>query len=214
MKKTVQFIILSILFGGFLASCSANKGFVSSVTRDDIHQMVQFELFDIFGRVVNGVSIIEDDSVTAIAKSLFEAELANSKISPVTKTIVVSDTIVLNKIQDEIRWWSYFTWSPFQAGSVKDIPISPTIDSILCSCDERFGLLIYNGGYTCPEGIYHPIGTGVISNRTEGYIRSAIIIVDSKLKNLAYIAHAESNSDPLKAETHRKQLEKLLKKYK
>ena len=48
----------------------------------------------------------------------------------------------------------------------------------------------------------------------EGSTRSAIFIVDSELKNLAYVATAWCNSSPLKAETYRNQVNNLLKKYK
>ena len=47
----------------------------------------------------------------------------------------------------------------------------------------------------------------------EGSTRSAIFIVDSKLKNLAYVATANRNSDPLKTETYQKQMKDLLKEY-
>ena len=87
MKKTLLIIIGSILFVGFFASCSANRGFVSNVTRDDIQQMAQFEMYAHFGRVENGISIIDNDSVTNVAKSLFATELANDETLSVTSTI-------------------------------------------------------------------------------------------------------------------------------
>ena len=40
MKKTFLFLSLAIVL---FASCTANRGFVSTVTRDDIRQMKQFE---------------------------------------------------------------------------------------------------------------------------------------------------------------------------
>ena len=213
MKKTFHFIIASILLGGFFASCSSNRGFISSVTRDDIQQMVKFEMFD-FGNVKDGSYVIKDDSVTDVAKSLFERALTNDKTLSVTETIVISDSLVHKEIQNEIKWCNYLAQSLSFPISIKDIEIPPTIDSILCSRNERFGLIIYNGGYTCPDGIYNPpTGSGIYLGTKEGFIISSMLIVDSKNKNFAYVAHTERNSDPMKAETHQKQLDKLLKKY-
>ena len=207
MKKTFL-IITVILIGVFFASCSANRGFVSTVTRDDIQQLAQFEMYAHFGRVENGVSIIDNDSVTNTAKSLFETELAHDKTLPVTETIAISDNLVRNKVQDEIRWMRIYIDNNVP---VKDITIPPTIDSILCSRNVRFGLLVHNGGFSCPDGELK-IGNNMFT-ACEGSTRSAIFIVDSKLKNLAYVATANRNSDPLKTETYQKQMKDLLKEY-
>ena len=208
MKKTFLIIIASIFFGGLFASCSANRGFVSNVTRDDIQQMAQFEMFAHFGRVENGISIIDNDSVTNAAKLLFATELANDKTLPVTEIIVISDSIVYDKVQDEIHWLRIFIDNNVP---VKEIAIPPTIDSILCSRNERFGLLVHNAGFSCPDGELK-IGNNMFT-ACEGSTRSAIFIVDSKLKNLAYVATANRNSDPLKTETYQKQIKDLLKEY-
>ena len=211
MKKTFL-IITVILIGVFFASCSANRGFVSNVTRDDIQQMAQFEMFAHFGRVENGISIIDNDSVTNAAKLLFATELANDETLSVTSTIIISDSIILNKVQEEIHWLMMFIENPLTLGvKVKDIVIPPTIDSILCSRNERFGLLIYNAGFYCPDGELK-IGNNMFT-ACEGSTRSAIFIVDSNLKNLAYVATAYRNSNPLKTETYQKQMKDLLKKF-
>lgn len=211
MKKTFLIIITVILYGVFFASCSANRGFVSTVTRDDIQQLAQFEMYAHFGRVENGVSIIDNDSVTNTAKSLFETELAHDKTLPVTETIAISDNLVRNIVQDEIRWMRIYIDNNVP---VKDITIPPTIDSILCSRNVRFGLLVHNGGFYCPDGIYKSPGSGIpIPFAHEGSTRSAIIIVDSKFKNLVYVATSNLKSNPLEAETYRKQIKDLLKEY-
>ncbi len=120
------------------------------MTREDIQQLAQFEIYAHFGRVENGISIIDNDSVTSIAKSLFETELAQDKTLPVTESIAISDNLVRNKVQDEIRWLRIYIDNNVP---VKDITIPPTIDSILCSRNVRFGLLVHNGGFYCPDGI-------------------------------------------------------------
>ena len=54
MKKTLLIIVASFLFGGFFASCTANRGFVSSLTRADIRQMQQFKPFNQVGIIEKG----------------------------------------------------------------------------------------------------------------------------------------------------------------
>ena len=108
---------------------------------------------------------------------------------------------------------------------VKDIPIPPVIDSILEARNERFGLLAYNWGFTRTGSNYAgQIGKGVLIGvltlgtvYTVPYkdmVRNGIIIVDSQNNNLAFVSTANRESDPLKAETYRKQMEDLMKKYK
>lgn len=222
MKKTFVIIITVILFGGFFASCSANRGFVSSLTRADIRQVQQFEPLNYVGIIEKGNNITYSDSLTKVAKTLFEKELTRSRTLPAKGNIIIEDSIVNNKIQYEIYMLMNYLENNVKA---KDIPIPPVIDSILEARNERFGLLAYNWGFTRTGGNYAgQIGKGVlIGVLTMGTMytvpykdmsKCGLIIVDGKYNNLAYVATANRESNPLKAETYRKQIEDLLKKYK
>ena len=222
MKKTFVIIITVILFGGFFASCSANRGFVSSLTRADIRQVQQFEPLNYVGIIEKGNNITYSDSLTKVAKTLFEKELTRSRTLPAKGNIIIEDSIVNNKIQYEIYMLMNYLENNVKA---KDISIPPVIDSILEARNERFGLLAYNWGFTRTGGNYAgQIGKGVlIGVLTMGTMytvpykdmsKCGLIIVDSKYNNLAYVATANRESNPLKAETYRKQIEDLLKKYK
>ena len=222
MKKTLLIIVASFLFGGFFASCTANRGFVSSLTRADIRQVQQFEPLSYVGIIEKGNDVTYSDSLTKVAKTLFEKELARSRTLPVKGNIVIEDSIVNNRVQYEIYMLMNYLENNVKA---KDIPIPPVIDSILEARNERFGLLAYNWGFTRTGGNYAgEIGKGVlIGVLTMGTMytvpykdmsKCGLIIVDSKYNNLAYVATANRESNPLKAETYQKQMEDLLKKYK
>ena len=222
MKKTLLIIVASFLFVGFFASCTANRGFVSSLTHADIRQVQQFEPLNYVGIIEKGNNITYSDSLTEVAKTLFEKELSRSKTLPVKGHIVIEDTVVNNKVQYEIYMLMNYLENNVKA---KDIPIPPVIDSILEARNERFGLLAYNWGFTRTGGNYAgEIGKGVlIGVLTMGTMytvpykdmsKCGLIIVDSKYNNLAYVATANRESNPLKAETYQKQMEDLLKKYK
>ena len=220
--KNAFIMALSIMLVGFFASCTANRGFVSSLTRADIRQVQQFEPLNYVGIIEKGNNISYNDSLTDVAKALFEKELSRSKTIPVKGNIVIEDSLVNNRVQNEIYLLMNYVENNVRT---KDIPIPPTIDSILEARNERFGLLAYNWGFTRTGGNYAgQIGKGVlIGVLTMGTMytvpykdmsRCGVIIVDSKYNNLAYVATANRESDPLKTETYRRQVEDLLKKYK
>lgn len=221
MKKTLVIIIVSVLFGGFFASCTVNRGFVSTLTRADIQRVQQFEPLSQVGIIEKGNKVTYSDSLSEVAKGLFEIALSREKTIPVKGNIVIEDSIVNKKVQYEIYLLMNYIENNIR---VKDIPIPPTIDSILEARNERFGLLAYNWGFTRTGGNYAgQIGKGVLLGvltlgtvYTVPYkdmIRSGIIIADSQNNNLAYVSTMNRESNPLKAETYRLQMTDLLKKY-
>jgi hypothetical protein len=221
MKKTSLFIIVTILLGGVFASCSANRGFVSSLTPADISHVQQFESLNYVGIIEKGNNVTYSDTLTEDAKVLFEKELSRSNTLPVKGNIAIEDSLVNNRVQYEIYMLMNYIDNNFK---VKDIPIPPVIDSILEANNERFGLLAYNWGFTRTGSNYaKQIGKGVlIGVLTLGTVytvpykdisKCGLIIVDSHNNNLAYVATAIRESNPLKAETYQKQVKDLLKKY-
>lgn len=201
MKKTFVIIITSVLVGGFMLSCSTNRGFVSSLTSADIQRVIQFDPLT-FIQSSKGDTLKYNDSLSVIAKSLFETELSRSKTLPIKGNLVIEDSDVNSRIQDE----TYALMNLVNNVNVKSIPIPPTIDSILEARNERFGLLVYNYGFIRSLGTVYTLPYKDTN--------SEIIIVDSQNNNLVYVAIAMRESNPLKAETYRKQIEDLLKKYK
>ncbi len=221
MKKHLIIIALAAI-ALFAASCTANRGFVSSPKRADIRQMQQFEMLSRVGIIEKGNKITYNDSLSLVAKGLFETALSKDKTLPVAGTVAIEDSTVSNKLQYEIYLLMNYVEGNVR---VKDIPIPPTIDSILEARGERFGLIVYNWGFTRTGGNYarqiaKGVAIGVLTLGTfytvpyKDITRSGIIVVDSKLNNLTYVASANRESNPLKAETYKKQMGSLLKKYK
>ena len=191
MKKTFVIIITSVLVGGFMLSCSTNRGFVSSLTSADIQRVIQFDPLT-FIQSSKGDTLKYNDSLSVIAKSLFETELSRSKTLPIKGNLVIEDSDVNSRIQDE----TYALMNLVNNVNVKSIPIPPTIDSILEARNERFGLLVYNYGFIRSLGTVYTLPYKDTN--------SEIIIVDSQNNNLVYVAIAMRESNPLKAETYRK----------
>ena len=98
---------------------------------------------------------------------------------------------------------------------VKDIPIPPTIDSILEARNERFGLLAYSRGFVRTDDNYDKeVGKGVaVGLLTLGTYYSlpykyatlgGIVIVDSQNDNIAFVNTEKYQYHPLKADTYQK----------
>lgn len=224
MKKATTTLILAALLpllASLFSSCMANRGFVSTVTRDDIQQIAQFEFLSDFGVIESGNKIYYDDSLSMVANDLFTTALAESNILPVTETIVITDSTVNHKVEQEIDALKDYIGRNVQT---KNLPIPVTIDSILCSRNERFGLMVYNFGFVRSTGNYAGqvalgIALGILSMGSiywvpyKEMIHSGIIIYDAMNHNFAYVATSDWESSPLKAETHQRQVKRLLRKY-
>ena len=218
LRKSFLIIITSILFSGFFVSCDIwSRGFAPKMTRDDIRQIQQFEPLAYVGSIEKGNGFIYSDSLTKVAKTLFEEELSRSKTLPVKGNIVIEDSLLNLRVQSEIYVLMSYVENNYRFDKVV---IPPTIDSILEARNERFGLLAYNWGFTQTSGNYDNGAQVVIQTLGTVYTvpclnmtRSDIVIVDSENNNLAYVGKAHNTSDPIKAETYRKQVDRLLKNY-
>ena len=223
MKRVHRIVTLAIgisLLAGFFSSC-ATHGFTPNVTRSDIRQLAQFEMLANVGLIEKGNKVVYNDSLTVIAKDLFTTELAKETILPVTETIVIEDSVINNKVQYEI----FVLMNCMERMKVKDIPYPPTIDSILCARNERFGLLVFDWGFVRSTGNYagqiaKGIAIGILTMGTyytvpyKDMTKSGIIIVDTKNRNIAYVTSAAKESSPLEEKTYQKMVKDLLKPYK
>ena len=215
-------IIASLAFSCLFTSCSANRGFVSTAKRAEIKQVQQFEPLTLIGVIEKDDKMAYSDSLTEIAQGLFETALDNDEILPVTGKIIIEDSIINNRVQYEIYMMMRYIDGRVR---VKDIPIPPTIDSILEARSERFGLLAYSRGFVRTDNNYNKeVGKGVaVSLLTLGTYNSmpykyvthcGIVIVDSQNDNIAFVNAESYNYHPLKAETYKKLMSELVRIFK
>ena len=154
------------------------------MTRDDIPQMKQFEPLVCVGSIENGNKFTYSDSLTDVAKSLFEEVLAQSRILPIIGNILIEDSLLNLRVQSEVYALMSYVENHYRFDKVA---IPPTIDSILEANNERFGLLAYNWGFTKTSGNYDNGAQIVIQNLGTVYTVpcldmtcSNIVIVDSQ----------------------------------
>ena len=105
---------------------------------------------------------------------------------------------------------------------VKDIPIPPTIDSILEARNKRFGSLAYSRGFVRTDDNYdREVGKGVaVGLLTLGtyfslpykcVTQGGIVIVDSQNNNIAFVSTESFDYHPLKAKTYQKLMAGLVR---
>ena len=219
MKKTSHILMASLLMGFLLASCSSNRGFVSTVKRSEIKQVQQFEPLALVGVIFDGDRIAYSDTLTMVAQGLFETALSKDETLPVTGKMDIDDKDISSRVEYEI----YQMMNLIEGRTrVKDISIPPTIDSILEAHNERFGLLAYSRGFVRTEGNYDAaFGKGaamtlltlgsysVIPHKYETH--GGVIIVDSQNDNIAYVTTGGFEYHPLKAETYKKLMIELVR---
>ena len=210
----------TLLFVGFFSSC-ATQGFVSNVTRADIQQIAQFEILTDVGLIEKGNKIVNNDSLTQIAQTLFETALTKEKTLPVTNIIVIEDNAIHKQVQYEIATLMNCVESKMRP---KNLPIPPTIDSILCARNERFGMLVYDWGFVRTGGNYAKqtvksvaIGILTLGMAIPVYYKEAthtgILIYDAKNHNFAYVANVEGESSPVKESTYQRHMQGLTWRY-
>ncbi len=224
MKKISCVFTIAIglaLLAGFFSSC-ATQGFISNVTRTDIQQLSQFEILSNVGLIEESNKIVYDDSLTQVAQTLFETELAKEKTLPVSQTIVIEDSTICNQVRYEI-----FTLMNCLEMNIrpKNLPIPPTIDSILCARNERFGMLVYDWGYVRSSGNYakqaaKSIAIGILTLGMmipiyyKEMTRTGILIYDARNHNFAYVATVFGESNPLEEKTYQRHVRDLMWRYK
>ena len=224
MKRIGRIIALAVvlpLLLGLFTSC-VTQGFVSNVTRSDIQQLSQFEILTNVGEIEKGNKITHSDSLTQMAQALFATELAKEKVLPITETIEIKDSTVYNKVQYEI----FILMTCLERHmKPKDLPVPPTIDSILCTRGQRFGMLVYDWGFVRSTGNYagqvaKGIAIGILTMGSfytvpyKDMTRSGILIYDTKNRNFAYVSTVAAESSPLEGKTYQKLMKDLMKKYK
>ena len=214
MKNSFLLILALFFTGVFFVSCTSNRGFVSTTKRSEVQQVQQFEPLTFVGIIEKGDKVAYSDSLTAIAQGLFETALSNDKTIPVTGKIVIEDSIVNNRVQYEIYLMMRYIDGRVH---VQDIPIPPTIDSILEARNERFGLLAYSQGFVRTDDNYDKefgkgaaialLTLGVYHRMPNKYVtHGGIVIVDSQNNNIAFVTAESFNYHPMKAETYQKMM--------
>jgi hypothetical protein len=161
--RQILIIVASALI---LTSCGANKFLTTSVTSNEITNLNYFEPLSYIHYIENGNESKLSDSLSVITKLKLDSLLTknNTKIRLSEKISIDNDTITV-KIENEIN---YLAQLITMQRNLNNIPLTPMIDSILESNNQRFALTIVATGFGRKKGNYggqvaKGIGVGLLT---------------------------------------------------
>ena len=174
-----------------LASCGTNKFLTSSTKSNEIANISYFTPLTYIQYIEKGNKAVLSDSLSAISQfkvdSLLNAKKATLRLSG--KIVVHNDTLT-QKMEKEL---AYLVRLISQKKKIEDIPITPTIDSILKSSHQRFALATIATGFGRRKGNY---GGQVAKGAAIGILTLGMAVptpVKSNLTLYAFIFDVQKN---------------------
>lgn len=218
--KKITLILLLIVI---VQSCTTNKNLSSSPPVNEVSNLEYFEPFTYIQFVVKGNKPVLNDSLSSITKQKMDSVIFSKKGKfRINNKIILNDKNANEKVEKE---FVFLIQSAINTRKLEGIPLTPTIDSILESRNQRFAIGIVGTGFGRRKGNYGgQVAKGVaVGLLTLGlYIPSPVksnltlysVIVDSEKNEITFFRNTspveKSPTDPRLIE---KQLDKLYKGY-
>lgn len=174
-----------------LTSCGANQFLTSSVSANEISDMKYFEPLSYIQYIEKGNKSKFSDSLSVITQSKLDSLLTKnkSKLRLTNKIAIENDTLKV-KVEKEI---GYLAQLITQKGKLEGIPLTPAIDSILESNNQRFAMATAATGFGRRKGNY---GGQVAKGIAVGILTLGMVVptpVKSNLSLHVFIFDAEKN---------------------
>jgi len=218
-----QRIIIILTLGIIFQSCVTNKYLSSATPINEISNIEYFEPYAYIQLIKKGNKSELNDSLSVVSKQKIDSVIySNRRNYRIKEKIILNNKIVNEKVENEL---SFLIQSAMRKNKLEGIEITPVIDSILESRNQRFGLGIIAAGFGRRKGNYGgQVAKGVaVGVLTLGLfapvpIKSNItlysIIVDSKKNEISfYKATLSIEKSPTDEFTIKKQLDKLYENY-
>jgi len=220
MKSVKLFLCVAIL----CTSCSTSKILTSDVKSVEITEMLKIEPFSYISLIESGNRGAYNDSISRSTQTVLNESLETfrGKLRLSSEEIKLTDSVAIKRLEQE---FNFLIMSAERNRSIKGIPITPLVDSLLNANDKRFGLIIVQSGFTRAKGNYggqiaKGIGMGILTMGM--YYQTPIksnstlyaIIVDNKNRNVAfYNKSILQDKEPTEKENIIKQLNLIFEKY-
>jgi len=221
--RTILKLIIGISIIVSTSSCVSNKMLTSSVPPSAINEMVYFEPISYIHLIKKGNKSKLNDSLSQITKNKVENILLKNKGKlNISNSIKVENDTLTKRIENEII---FLIQTASRNKSLKGLTLTPTIDSILKSNNQRFALAIVSVGFGRRKGNYSgqvakAIGIGVLTlgMYIPAPVKSNItiygIIFDSKLNEIAFYKRTKPiEKSPTDSKILEKQITKLFEGY-
>ncbi|MGB7395266.1 MAG: hypothetical protein WA913_12810 [Pricia sp.] len=219
MKKILLISVSALL----LTSCGANKFLTSSTTSNEIKELKYLEPLTYVQYIEKGNKPVLSDSLSSITQAKLDSILGNSKLTlRLTERLALDNDTIKARIENELGYLSQLI---AQRRKLDGIPITPTIDSILKSNNQRFTLATVATGFGRRKGNYGgqvakgaAIGILTLGMYVPTPIKSNLtlhaFIFDSKKKEIAFYKRSMPvEQEPTAPEVIKKQLIGLFNGY-
>ncbi|WP_369048288.1 hypothetical protein [Tenacibaculum sp. UWU-22] len=218
--KTILILFVVLLF----QNCATGNKYLSSETSiSDVSNLDYFEPYSYIQLIKKGNKAQLNDSLSIETKNKLDSIITfNKNLYKIKKKLNINDALVNKKIENEL---SSLIQTAIQKRKLKGIKLTPVIDSVLESKNQRFALGIVATGFGRRKGNYtgqsaKAVAVGVL---TLGLfapipIKSNLslysIIVDSEKNEITFYKNTlpveKSPDDP---NVIKKQLDKLFQGY-
>lgn len=221
--RSISKLIIGISIIVLASSCVSNKMLTSSVPPTTINEMAYFEPISYIRLIEKGNKSKLSDSLSQITKTKVENILLKNRVKlNISNSIKVDNDTLMNRIENEI---GYLIQTASRNKSLKGLTLTPTIDSILKSHNQRFALATVSVGFGRRKGNYggqvaKAIGVGILTlgMYSPVPIKSNItiygIIFDSKLNEIAFYKRTMPiEKSPTDSKILERQITKLFEGY-
>lgn len=147
-----QRIILILALATLNQSCKTSKYLSSQTSVNEISNIEYFEPYAYIQLVEKGNKSEFNDSLSIKSKQIIDSILnSNKKQYKITDKIIINNKNLNKKVENEL---SFLIQSALKKGKLEGIEITPVLDSILESRNQRFGLGIIASGFGRKKGNY------------------------------------------------------------
>ena len=159
-EKIIGIIILGII----LQSCVTNKYLSSETPMNQVTNIEYFEPYSYIQFIKKGNKSELNDSLSLESKRRIDSVIySNKNLYKIKKKIIIMNSSINEKVENEL---SFLIQSAMQKRKLEGIELTPIIDSILESRNQRFGLGIVAVGFGRKKGNFvGQVAKGVKRNK-------------------------------------------------
>jgi hypothetical protein len=218
-EKFIGIIILGIIF----QSCVTNKYLSSATPKNEVTNIEYFEPYSYIQLIKKGNKSELNDSLSLESKRIIDSVIySNKNLYKIKNKIIIEDSSINEKVENEL---SFLIQSAMQKRKLEGIKITPVIDSILESKNQRFALGIVGVGFGRRKGNYGgqvakgvAVGILTLGLFVPAPIKSNLslysVIIDSQKNEIAFYKKTlpieKSPTDPI---IIKRQLDKIYENY-
>jgi hypothetical protein len=161
MKRWLFFLAPIVAF----TSCVSNRLINQAVKPTEIKEIAYFEPLSFISLIEKGNKAVLSDSLSLVSRNILDSVISKNTYPKISKRIEIEDLKVKSRVDNELKFLIRNIVSSKKLNGVK---LTPTIDSILQSTNQRFALATVTTGFGRRKGNYggqvaKGIGVGILT---------------------------------------------------